>query len=231
MTETIHGVRYETALAYCRAGLDSLALAAFAPARGHVADLCAGAGLIGLLLCARETACRVSAVDCSAAACAEARRNAEANGLSDRFSVIEADLRDRSALPAAGSADGAIANPPYHAASDPVSPDASRAAARSERACSLDEVCAAAAYLVRSGGSFCLVYPAERLADVFAALRHAGFEPKRLRFIRHSAAHPPSLALVQARRCGGVGLRYETDLIVYDETGAESAACRAVCDR
>ncbi len=229
MTELIHGIRYETALPHCRPGVDSLALAAFAPARGQIADLCCGAGLIGLLLCARNGQCSVLGFDRNGQACDEARQNAQRNGLSARCRFVQIDLRAAGALPS-GCADVAVANPPYHPAGGRPSSDPARACARSERFCSLDALCAAAARLVRTGGSFCLVYPAERLADVFASLRGAGFEPKRLQLIRHTVAHPPSRVLVDARRCGGKGLRFEPDLILYDERG-ETDAYRAVCGR
>lgn len=231
MTETLHGLVYQTERSFCRPSVDSLALAAFAPAKGRIAELCCGAGLIGLLLCRRDSRCRVTGIDNDPLACAESRDNAAANDLTNRFCVVEGDLRDPLSLPPAGCFDGAVANPPYHAAAGRRSPDPARANAHSDLGCPLESVCAAAARLVRTGGSFSIVYPADRLADLFFALREAGFEPKRIRLVRHTAAHPPSLVLVEARRCGGVGLRFESDLILHDADGQPTEAYRAVCDR
>lgn len=231
MTELIHGIRYTTAAPHYRAQMDSLALAAFAPARGRVADLGCGAGLIGLLLCARSTSVRIVGLDFSPEAVGEARRNALENSLSDRAIFQLADLRERGALPPAGSFDGAVSNPPYQPASGGRSPDPARDAARCAAFCPLPALCGAAAYLVRPGGDFSLVYPAARLAEVFAALRESGFAPKRMRFVRHTADHPASLALICARRGGGAGLIFESDQIVRGPDGEETAAWRAVCDR
>ncbi len=231
MTESLHGLQYETALSFCRPSVDSLALADFAPAKGAVADFCCGAGLIGLLLLQKDAGCTLTGIDCNPDACAEARHNAERNHLSARVAIVEADLGQVRSLLPAGSFDGAVCNPPYHAAAGRSSPDPARAAAHSDAACPLDTVCSAAAWLVKTGGSFSIVYPADRLPDLFEALRTHGFEPKRIRLIRHTASHPPGLALVQARRCGGVGLTFESDLILYDTDGCETAAYRAVCDR
>jgi tRNA1Val (adenine37-N6)-methyltransferase len=228
MIECIHGLRYETALSFCRPAVDSLALAAFAPCRGKTVDLCCGAGLIGLLLCRRDSRVQVTGVDCAAEACAEATQNVAQNALSARFSVVCGDVRDCGDWFPAGCFDGAVANPPYHAVGA-HSPNAARDTAHF--GLPLPDLCRAAGYLVRTGGSFSLVYPAARLAELFHALADAGFSPKRIQLIRHTAAHAPSLVLVDARRCGGVGLQFESDLILYDADGTETAAYRAVCDR
>lgn len=231
MTEFIHGVHYHTRFPHYRAQTDSLALAAFAPACGRIADLGCGAGLIGLLLCARSASVRVVGLDFSPDAIDEARRNAQESELSGRASFALADLRERSALPPAGSFDGAVSNPPYFPATGGRSPDPARDAARCAAFCPLPALCCAAAHLVRTGGDFSLVYPAALLAEVFAALRESGFAPKRVRLVRHSADRPASLALICARRGGGAGLIFESDQIVRGPDGEETAAWRAVCDR
>ena len=51
-------------------------------------------------------------------------------------------------------------------------------------------------------------------AYVLCALRAAGLEPKRLRFVASSAENPPSLALVEARRGGNAGLSVEPMLFI-----------------
>ncbi len=229
MTEIIHGVNYTTRYPFYRAAADSLALAAFAPARGNIADLGCGAGLIGLL-CARGLGCCVTGYDIAPEAVAEARANAEASGLSGRFSAECRDLRDRRDLPA-GLFDAAVSNPPYHPASGGRSPDALRDRARCAAFLPPEELCAAAARLVRAGGEFSLVCPARLLAVYFAALRAAGFSPRRLRLVRHRADAPASLALISARHGGGDELEILSDWIVTDPDGRESAVWRAVCDR
>lgn len=231
MTELLHGLQYETALSFCLPAVDSLALADFADAKGRIADLCCGAGLIGLLLLQKSAGSSLTGIDSCADACTEAMRNAERNCLSGRVSIVEARLDQVRTLLPSGSFDSAVCNPPYHAAGGKLSPDPARAAARSDADCPLSTVCSAAAWLVKTGGSFSIVYPAGRLPDLFEALRVHGFEPKRIRLIRHTAAHAPSLVLVQARRCGGVGLTFDSDLILYDADGRETAVYRAVCDR
>ena len=67
------------------------------------------------------------------------------------------------------------------------------------------------------------MHRAERLADVVCALRGAGFEPKRLRTVSHSAEKEPSLVLIEARRGGAPGLRIMPPLFIRGADGEETA--------
>lgn len=81
-------------------------------------------------------------------------------------------------------------SPYYPAGSGRLPETEALRAARSETGCTLEDVCAAAAWLLRWGGSFCLVHKPERLADLCCALRTRGLEPKRLRLVCRRAGTP-----------------------------------------
>ena len=110
-------------------------------------------------------------------------------------------------------------------------PDPARAAARGETDCSLPELCAAAAYLLGSGGRFCLVYRPERLSELFCALSAAGLEPKRLRLVCPRPESAPSLVLAEARRGGRPGLAIEPPLTLTDGEGRESEEVKRIYHR
>lgn len=95
-----------------------------------------------------------------------------------------------------------VANPPYFRAGS----GGEGGAARTESA-TLADWCAAAGRLTKNGGRFALVHRPERLAELFAALRGGGLEPKRLQLIQHDAYTPPSAVLVEGVRQGGPGLK------------------------
>ena len=129
----------------------------------------------------------------------------------------------------AGAYDLVVSNPPYFAeGSGYAAPDPARAAARDERTCSLDELCAAAGWLCRWGGAFALVHRPERLSEVFAALGRHGLEPKRLRFVQYAADRAPSLALIEARRGGKPGLTVCAPLLLTDAGGGDSPEVREI---
>ena len=65
-----------------------------------------------------------------------------------------------------------------------------------------------------------------QLADVLEELRRVRLEPKRLRFVHHTAAAPPSLFLLEARLGGGVGLTVEPPLLLHGPDGGETEDVR-----
>lgn len=201
-----------------RIGTDALALGRFFRVQGRVCDLGCGSGVLGLIACLREPGCRVTGLELLPAACALARQTVARNQLGDRFSVLEGDIRAIKHLLPAGQFESVISNPPYFP-DGPVSPDPVRAQARSEHSCTLRELCAAAEWLLHTGGSFSLVHRPERLADLCCILREHGLEPKRLQLVRHRAGGRVSLILLEARRGGRPGLTFEPDQILCDEAG------------
>ena len=181
-------------------GGDTLALGAFATVRPRwrVCDLGTGSGALLLLLAGREVALSLTGVELDPVAAQAAQNNLNINALDGR--VLCDDLRT-APLPS-GQFDLVISNPPYFAAGS----GKSGGSARCEETCSLDELCATAARLVKNGGRFALCHRPERLTDVLCTLRKHGLEPKRLKMISHSPAHPPSTILVEAVRQGKPGL-------------------------
>lgn len=184
-------------------GGDSLALGAFATVKPgwRVCDLGTGSGALLLLLAGRAGRLSLTGVELDPLSAQTARDNLARSGLEG--SIWEGDLR-RVPLPAGGF-DLVISNPPYF----PVGAGKSGGSARSEEHCTLDELCTAAARLVRNGGRFALCHRPERLCDVLCALRAGRLEPKRLRLIAHSPAHSPSLTLVEAVKGTRPGLTVE----------------------
>ena len=195
----------------------------------RVCDLGCGTGLLGLLLLQRQPELRVAGLDIQPEAIRLAEKSAAKNGLTDRLTFHTHDLRQAKALFPTGSFDLVVCNPPYYAPESGATAesDAIRTA-RSEVSCSLEDVCTAAAYLLRWGGSFCLVHKPERLTDVLCALRSAAMEPKRLRFVCKAAGQSPSLILVEGRRGGKPGLTIEPPLILQNPDGTPTDEVDAI---
>ena len=97
-----------------------------------------------------------------------------------------------------------------------------------ELACTMEQLCAAAAYLLRSGGQFCLVYRTERLAELMETLRRHRLEPKVLRFVQKNAASAPSLLLLACRKDGGTGLTVQPPLLLQNDDGTETPELRRI---
>lgn len=182
-------------------GSDSQALGGFAQVRRGetVCDLGCGSGVLGLYLLSREPSLRVTGLELNEDAAALARENFSANGLDAR--VVRGDLRCVRELFPAGGFDLAVSNPPYFAAGSGYSGGAERM----EEKCTLEDVCAAAGWLVKNGGRFALVHRPERLADLFCTLREHDLEPKRMQFVQ-ARDLPPSAVLIESYKQGKPGL-------------------------
>jgi len=231
------GPRFKEKAGVLRLGTDSVMLAHFAKSaklrkKKRAIDLGCGSGIIAVLLAMEYPALFVDGVDIQPDAVRLASENAELCGLVNRVSIIEGDLRLHREFLQHGVYDLTVANPPYYSCGSgkrPASGDL--AIARGEEMCALGDICGAAGYLTRWGGSFLLVQKPERLAEVFSAVSKAGFEPKRLRFVQHKSSSPPSLVLVESRRGGKPSLHIEAPLILTNDDGSDTDEVNAIYRR
>lgn len=206
-------------------GTDSMVLADFArPPRGAaVCDLCAGSGALGLLLLARDPSLQITAVEIQEAPCAIMEQAAAENGLTDRFRVLPGDVREICSLLPAGSFRHVVCNPPYYPVGGGyVTENQALAIARTELCCTLGDVCAAAGWLLKTGGCLWMVHLPGRLADLFCRLREAGLEPKELRLVCPRPGAVPSLVLVKAVRGGKPDLKWAEPLVLANPDGSPS---------
>ena len=217
-----------------RLSTDSVLLADFIHTGGAARgiDLGCGSGILALLLLWRTETLRMTGLELDPEAAALAAENLARNGFAARGQVLAGDIRQHRELFKPGSFDLVAANPPYYAAgSGAISPDPARAAARGEACCTLEELCAAAAWLLPSGGRFCLVHKPERLSELLCTMTAQGLEPKRLRLVSYLAERAPSLVLVEGRRGGGPGVSLEPCLFLQDPDGSESQEYRRIYRR
>ena len=211
---------------------DSVLLAHFAARvrAKRIFDLGCGAGALTVLLGLSHPGAVLGGVELRPDAAEKCRRNLRANGLDDG-GILTGDLRGYRETLTAGAFDLVGSNPPYFPLGSGFSaPDDARAAARDERGGTLEDVCAAAAYLCRWGGAFALVHRPERLAELMVALHGHGLEPKRLRLVQHREGVAPNLALLEARRGGKPGLDVEKPLILT-AGGADSPEVKEIYHR
>lgn len=186
---------------------DSIALSGFVrlPRQASVLDLGAGCGTLGLLLCAKDSGCKVTGIEVDKSAHQTAVKNIESNQLSSRLTSICADLRTVSSLFPSGSFHCCVSNPPYFSAAQ----ESANSKARHEQLCTLDDLFTAAEWAVRFGGDFFVVHKPERLSQLCACATAHKLEPKRLMLLRHKANDPISLVLLQCRKGAKPGLMIE----------------------
>lgn len=204
-----------------RFGTDALLLADFAKdgiKYGKCIDLGTGSGVLPLLLLGSGCNADFVGLELQEEYATVARENAKQNGFESRFTVINGNAAEYRSLFESGRADYVITNPPYMR-SDCGFNNESKALdiARREISGGAELFCQAAAWCLKSGGSFFAVYRPDRLVNLICAMRNHGIEPKRLRAVTPSAGKKPSLILIEGKKDGKEGLIYENDLVIYKD--------------
>ena len=208
-----------------RFSMDPFLLCGFSGFRDErvIYDLGCGNGVIPLLAAERSSAGMVVGIERQVQMVERARRSVVMNNLHSRVTILAGDLQQVRQFSPAQAADLVLANPPFRAAAKGrISPDDERAAARHELAGGLEVFLQAAHYLLRDGGRCCLVFLAERLAELLAMMRQVRLEPKRLRLVHHRLASEACMVLVEGVRQGRPGLVVEAPLIVYAGEGEKN---------
>jgi len=195
---------------------DSMALAGFVrlPKNATVLDLGAGCGTLGLLLFAKDTACRVTGVELRREDHETAILNAARNNISDRLESICADLSSIPSLLSPGSFSCCVSNPPYFSAG-PQSK--ATPLARRDDLCPPEIFMKSAAWALKYGGDFFLVHKPEKLAELCAAASRHGLEAKRLLLLRHRPGSPVSLILLHFRKGAKPGLIWEDETLFHED--------------
>lgn len=214
-----------------RFGTDAMLLSWFAsPRPGEaVCELGTGCGAIALRLCAGWRPARVHGVDIQPEAVRLAQMGAEAFTGSPCPTFAVGDWSDPKSIAPANSFKRVVCNPPYFPPdSGQVNREEAVRLARHEQPDTLMSLCRAAAWLLSSGGSFCLCHRPQRLPAVFRALTANGLEPKQLLPVQKRADTPPWLFLLEARLDGRPGLSWQPPLVLYTDTAQPSQAMREI---
>lgn len=218
-----------------RVAIDAVLLAAAVPARPGETVLEAGTGVGAAALCllARVCGVRATGIEIQPDLCALARANAAANGMSDRFSVVEADIAGADIAGAGGDIPGGpfdhvMANPPYRAAGRGTPPpDPARALATVEGPGGLGVWMAFCVDRVRPGGRVTMIHQADRLADLLAAAdgRLGGLAVFPL---WPAAGRPAGRVIVSGTAGSAAPLTVLPGLVLHEADGAFTAAAQAV---
>ncbi|HWX85228.1 MAG TPA: methyltransferase [Xanthobacteraceae bacterium] len=216
-----------------RVGHDAILLAAAASARSgeHAVDLGSGVGGAGLALARRIAGVAVTLVEIDPELAALAAGNVQRNGLSGRVRAVRLDVDSSAAdFIAAGLAPGSVAcvlmNPPFNVAQQP-SPDPARRLAHAASEGTLERWLRAAARLLHADGVVTLIWRADGLADVLAALGK-DFGPITVLPVHPKPGAAAIRVLVRATKGSRAPLKLLPGLLLAETDGKPTAAAEAV---
>jgi tRNA1(Val) A37 N6-methylase TrmN6 len=206
-----------------RAGHDAMLLAAATSARSgdRVVDFGAGIGAAGLAVATRVAGIELVLVEIDEALAELARGNAASNAIPADVIVLDitsaADAFAASGLPP-DSVDVVLMNPPFN---DPVrhraSPDKAREIAHVATAATLGTWIHAARRILKSGGVLTLIWRADGLAEVLAALDR-GFGNLAILPVHGDMKKPAIRVLVRAVKGGKAPTQMHAAFMLNNES-------------
>ena len=206
-----------------RAGHDAMLLAAATPAHSgdRVVDLGAGVGAAGLAVARRVQGIQLVLVEIDADLAGLARGNAASNAIAADVIVLDV-TSEAGAFAVAGltpdSVDVVLTNPPFN---DPArhraSPDKAREIAHVATVATLESWIHASRRILKSGGVLTLIWRADGLAEVLAALGR-GFGSLVILPVHADTATPAIRVLVRAIKGGKAPTRMLAALMLNNES-------------
>jgi tRNA1(Val) A37 N6-methylase TrmN6 len=207
-----------------RAGHDAMLLAAATPARSgdRVVDFGAGVGAAGLAVAKRVAGIKLVLVEVDAKLADIARGNAAANAVAADLILLDVTSA-AEAFAAAGlsadSVDVVLMNPPFNDSTrHRASPDRAREIAHVATAATLESWIHAGRRILKSGGILTMIWRADGLVELLAALDR-GFGSLAILPVHGSAASPAIRVLVRAVKGGKAPVRIHAALILNNEPG------------
>lgn len=207
-----------------RFSIDAVLLSHFITPRpdDRILDLCAGCGVVSLILTYRWPETNLTALEIQPQLAELIRRNIKTNHFEERVEVIEGDCQQINDLVEVGSFEWVVCNPPYRKAdTGRQNPAEEQAVARHEIKVDLAGVIKAVSFALKTRGRVAFVYPALRIAALVTALKNNGLEPKRLQIVHSYPGGEGRLVLLEAIKGGGEELVILPPFYIYKEPNGD----------
>ena len=211
---------------YFSFSLDSIILANYANIRlrdKNIVDFCTGNGVIPLIV-SQRTKNNIVGVEIQEKLAELAEKSLEYNKLTDRITIVNEDVNEFSSRHL-NEFDLVLCNPPYFKVEDKSSFNESyeKMIARHEITFNLEDLCKCCKKVLKDNGNLYIVHRSDRLIDIIETLRKHNLEPKRIRFVYENVSKESTLVLVEAQKCGSVGLKVDSPIVLYDLDGTETS--------
>lgn len=203
-------------------GMDAVLLSGFAriKPKEHVLDLGCGNGIIPILLEAKTQGEHFTGLEIQPESADMARRSVFLNHLENKITIIDGDIKDASSIFGASSFHVVTSNPPYMIGQHGLTnKNPSKAIARHELLCTLEDVIREASRLLMPKGRFYMVHRPFRLTEIICLMNRYGLEPKRMKLVYPYVDQEPNMVLIEGLSGGNSRITVEKPLIVYQSPG------------
>ena len=200
--------------------LDSIILANYATVRlrdKNIIDFCTGNGVVPLIL-SKRTDKHIVGIELQEDVAVLAKESISYNHLEDQIDIVCCDVKEYAASHL-NEFDLILCNPPYFKINDGSTFNDSyeKMIARHEILINLDDIFTCAKKILKDNGNISLVHRTDRLIEIIEKLKNYGLEPKRIKFVHETIEKESTLFLIEAQKCGKVGLKIDKPLIQYED--------------
>ncbi len=208
---------------YFSFSLDSIILANYASIRlrdKNIVDFCTGNGVIPLII-SNRTKNNIVGVEIQDKLAELATKSVNYNKLDDRITIYNEDVKEFSKKHL-NEFDLVLCNTPYFKIEDKSRFNESyeKIIARHEVIFNLEDLCECCKNVLKDNGNLCIVHRTDRLMEILEIFRKHNIEPKRIRFVYENISKESTLVLIEAQKCGSVGLKVESPIILYNLDGS-----------
>jgi len=164
-----------------------------------VLDIGSGCGIIPLILKFKNPSLKVIGVEIQKELAFFARMNIRNNSIKSDIRIICRDIRDIARKDLNRTIDVIITNPPYKKKnSGRLSPDMQKSIARHEITINIKELILSCKKLLSPSGRLFIIFPAERVPELFREMGSNNIKPLVTRFIHTADNSSPRFAVVSA---------------------------------
>ena len=206
-------------------GMDAVLLSNFARVKKgeRVLDLGTGTGIIPILMTAKTDGEAFVGLEIQEESADMARRSVSHNQLDEKVEIVTGDIKEAANIFGLASLDVITTNPPYMIGQHGIANESdTKAIARHEVLCTLDDILRESARILKPRGRFYMVHRPFRLAEILSKMVEVGIEPKRMRMVHPFIDKEPNMVLIVGMRGANSRMTVERPLIVYKEVGVYS---------
>lgn len=197
-----------------------------------IIDFCTGNAPIPLVL-STLTDSEIIGVEIQKEIYALATESVKINGLEERISILNEDVKKLPDLFETDTFDLITCNPPYFKVNESsnLNDNYIKTVARHEVMLTLNDIFAVSRKLLKNNGSVVMVHRTDRLSEILTLMTNNNLQPKRIRFIYPKEGKESNLVLIDAKKNGKIGVKVLPPLYCHNDDGSYTSEILKMFER
>ena len=154
------------------------------PPGSHIIDIGCGCGIMPVIIGHRFPEISITGIELQKSLADLAKRNCKENHPDRKIRILNRDILDISLNDISRPADIIVSNPPFKKKqTGRLNPNQQKAIARHEITLTIEQLLSQAHDLLQKGGRLMIIFPSDRLPDLFLSADKSNMTPEWVRFI------------------------------------------------